>query len=120
MTKLRKLSCDKKKDPVERIIRNMTAKEFVDWLVEYKGLPNGSAENVRMNLDEQFKYHNLQGRLNAGALTAKGMADALDAFWNAAIGDVRNSQASSEVAVVGAVAQGFAAVSAHLRKGGAA
>lgn len=124
MTKARlpKLSCDKHKDPVARKVRDTTAKEFVDWMVKYHGLPKSSVSTVLVNLDEQFKYHNLRGRLQAGALTADKLADSLDAFWNAAIGSVRQDVHSGPTTMetVGAVAQGFAAVSAELRKGGVA
>lgn len=116
-----KLSCDKKLDPIERKIRNLTAKEFVDWMIKYHGLPKGSAETVRMNLDEQYKFHNLNGRLKSNALTAEKMADALDEFWNASIQAVHHgNDQETAMPIISAISQGFSAVSAHLRKGGEA
>lgn len=61
---MKELSCDKKRDPVNRMIRNLTAAEFVAWLVEYHGLPHHAAETVEMNLREQLKWQRLQGRLD--------------------------------------------------------
>lgn len=58
------LSCDERVDPVSRMVRDLTAQEFVDWLIEYHGLPAASASTVEMNLREQYKWHRLQGRLD--------------------------------------------------------
>jgi hypothetical protein len=49
-------------DPVDAMCRAMSAEKFVDWLIEYKGMDEGSRDNVVMNLREQFKWHRLQGR----------------------------------------------------------
>jgi hypothetical protein len=53
---------------VDAMVLNLTPAECVEWLVEYKGLPNDpqTIENVEMNLREQFKWHRLQGRLDQG------------------------------------------------------
>lgn len=58
------MNCDDRKDPVDRMIRDMTAEETVAWMVKYHGLSEGSAETVAMNLREQYKWHRLQGRLD--------------------------------------------------------
>lgn len=47
-------------------------------------------------------------------LTASVLADALDCFWNAAIGSAQNSQEG--MATASAMAEGFAAVSLHLKE----
>lgn len=123
MTKPRfpKLSCDKHKDPVERLVRDCTAKEMVDWMIKHHGLPKGSAETVRSNLDQQFRHHNLRGRLQAGALTAEQLSAGLDAFWNAATQAVHHgNDQETAMPVISAIAQGLAAVAAELRKGDAA
>lgn len=118
MKKLQKLSCDKRKDKISRRIRDLTAKEFVDWLIKYHGLPIQARDNVILNLQQQYDFHRIQGRLENN----KALADGLDAFWNAAIGAVRqdNYSSSQTLETIGAMAQGFAAVAAELRKGGAA
>lgn len=59
-----KLSCDKRKDPVSRLVRDLTPHEVVQWLIDCHGLPFRAAKTVEMNLREQFKYHRLQGRLD--------------------------------------------------------
>lgn len=59
-----KLSCDKRKDPVSRLVRDLTPSEVVSWMVQFHGLPVESAETVETNLRSQFKYHRLQGRLD--------------------------------------------------------
>lgn len=64
------LSCDDREDPVLRAVRDLTAKEVVEWLVKYKGLPESSADNVESNLREQFKWHRLQGRLDHNSTAA--------------------------------------------------
>lgn len=64
------LSCDERADPVDRKIRDLTAEEFVDWLVKYKGLPEEARDNVIMNLREQFCWHRLQGRLDRNTTAA--------------------------------------------------
>lgn len=60
------MKCNERKDPVDQMVRDMTAKEVVDWLVEYHRLPKSSASTVESNLREQFKWHRLQGRLDRG------------------------------------------------------
>jgi len=61
---------DKRPDPVSRLVRNIEAREMVQWLVQYHGLPESSAETVESNLREQFKWHRLQGRLDARPIAA--------------------------------------------------
>lgn len=112
---LKKLSCDKRKDRVSRKIRNVTAKELVDWMIEYHGLPKGSRDTVTRNLQEQFDWHRIQGRLEAN----KPLADALDAFNNSALSHVLNSEQRTDLSVISAMSTGFAAVAAELRKAGA-
>ncbi len=59
-----KLNCDRRKDPVMRMIRDLTPSEFVSWLIEHHGLPVESMRTVEINLRDQFKFHRLQGRLD--------------------------------------------------------
>jgi len=59
-----KLSCELKSDSVLRQIRDLTAEEMVDWLIEFKGLEKSGRDNVISNLNEQFKWHRLNGRLD--------------------------------------------------------
>jgi len=61
---MKTLSCDERPDPVDRAIRDMTPAEFVDWLIEYKGLNPQCRDNVESNLREQYKWHRIQGRLD--------------------------------------------------------
>lgn len=49
-------------------------------------------------------------------ITKTQLADALDNFWNVAIGAARNSQDSTACATVGAIAEGLAAVANTLRE----
>lgn len=49
-------------------------------------------------------------------MTDNKLADALDCFWNAAIGPARDSGDFSTIQTVGAIAEGFAAVSQRLRE----
>lgn len=49
-------------------------------------------------------------------LTAKHLADALDEFWNAAIGNARNRQTETAADVASVMAEGIAAVATALRK----
>ena len=37
---------------------------FVDWLIEYKGMPEASRENTIANLREAFRNWELKGRLD--------------------------------------------------------
>lgn len=55
---------DKRDDPVDRMLRDCTAGEFVEWMVRYHGLSTDSAKTIEINLREQFKWHRLQGRLD--------------------------------------------------------
>jgi hypothetical protein len=48
-------------------------------------------------------------------LTATGLADALDAFWNAALSEARGRDCGNTFATASAMAVGFAAVAAELR-----
>lgn len=59
-----KLSCQKRKDPVARLVMDMTPHEVVQWMIEYHGLPFVCAETIERTLREQFKFHRLQGRLD--------------------------------------------------------
>lgn len=59
-----KLSCQKRADPVDRMVSDLTAEEFVAWLIEYHGLPACARDTVVSNLREQYKWHRLQGRLD--------------------------------------------------------
>lgn len=56
--------CNQRIDPVSRRVRDLSASEFVAWLVEYHGLPASSAKTVEDNLLEQYQWHRLQGRLD--------------------------------------------------------
>ncbi len=49
-------------------------------------------------------------------LTKTDLAEALSCFWNAAIGDAHNRQDSTAFAVIGAMAEGIAAVERRLRE----
>ncbi|MER9524045.1 hypothetical protein NKI96_10715 [Mesorhizobium sp. M0292] len=53
-----------------------------------------------------------------GDLTCAKLADAFACFWNAAIGDAHNRQDSTAFAVVGSMAEGFAAIERRLREHG--
>lgn len=59
-----KHSCDEREDPVERMVRDLTAEEFVAWLVKYHNLPESAGDTVVRNLREQYRWHRLQGRLD--------------------------------------------------------
>lgn len=61
-------SCEDRKDPVDRMLRDCMAKEFTDWMLQYKSLIPAEAENVEVNLREQFKWHRLQGRIDQSPL----------------------------------------------------
>jgi hypothetical protein len=58
--------CNERRDPVARMVSDLSAQEVVEWLIEYHGLNEESAKTVEMNLREQFKWHRLQGRLDRG------------------------------------------------------
>ena len=60
--------CHERRDPVARMVLDLSAQEVVDWLIEFHGLDKGSAKTVEMNLREQFKWHRLQGRLDRGGV----------------------------------------------------
>jgi len=51
-----------------------------------------------------------------GESMEKRLADALDCFWNPAIGAAHDSGSSDVIAVVGAIAQGFGAMAQRLRE----
>lgn len=68
------MKADDRKDPVEQLVRDCSAAEMVEWLVKYKHLHPNEAENVEINLREQFRWHRLQGRLdrcNTAAIIAE-------------------------------------------------
>lgn len=44
-------------------IRPLTAECFVDWLIEYKGLPADARDNVISNLKRDYQLVELQGAL---------------------------------------------------------
>lgn len=51
-------------DPVARMVKDLTAEEVVNWMIESHGLSENSRNTVTFNLKEQFKWHRLQGRLD--------------------------------------------------------
>lgn len=53
-----------RKDPVDRLVADLRAEEFVAWMVEYHGLPTSSAGTVTTNLREQLHWHRLRGRID--------------------------------------------------------
>jgi len=53
--------------------------------------------------------------LSEKPLTAPQLADALDAFWNAALNATRQAQDSTASAVVGAMVEGISAIARELR-----
>ncbi|MDT4889761.1 hypothetical protein FQZ97_1265070 [compost metagenome] len=53
----------------------------------------------------------------SGALTQAELVETLDCFWNAAIGDARQSDDYVVLKTVGAIAEGISAMTNHLREG---
>ena len=51
-------------DPVQDLVRALPAEVFVDWLIEYHGLPETARSVVESNLRTNFRWHRLQGRLD--------------------------------------------------------
>lgn len=74
-----------RKDPVGRMVCDLTAKELVDWMVKYHKLPVDSASTVEMNLREQYKWHRLQGRLDRGFKVLFAIAGLLRIRQNAMV-----------------------------------
>ena len=74
---MKNAECNERKDPVERMVHDLSAEQMVEWLIEYHGLDKFSAETVEMNLREQFRWHRLQGRLDRDDLAAT-MAELLN------------------------------------------
>lgn len=70
-------SVELRKDPVGRMVCDLTATELVDWMVRYHNLPEESAKTVEMNLREQYKWHRLQGRLDRGWRVFAAIAEVL-------------------------------------------
>lgn len=68
-------SVELRKDPVGRMVCDLTPKEFVDWMVKYHGLPADTGETVESNLREQYKWHRLQGRLDRGWRVFSALAE---------------------------------------------
>lgn len=58
------MKCDERTDPVERLVRDCSAQEMVEWMVKHHGLNPDWAETIEINLREQFRWHRLQGRLD--------------------------------------------------------
>lgn len=75
-----------------------------------------------VQLEARFEENRMPGVLMPAPeapLTASRVADALDAFWNAAIGEARNQQVGDALATASVMAEGFRAVAEKLREGGA-
>lgn len=53
-------------DPVDRRVCALTAKHLTDWLIESHGASEHSDVTIEHNLQEQFQWHRLQGRLDRG------------------------------------------------------
>jgi len=54
----------KRPDEYDRLVRDMTAAELVDWMIKYHKLPVDARHTVLHNLEEQYRYHRLRGRLD--------------------------------------------------------
>lgn len=53
-------------DPVQNMVPAFSAHGMTDWLVNHHHLPEGSRKTVESNLQEQFRWHRMQGRLDRG------------------------------------------------------
>lgn len=58
------VECNKRPDPVDRLVKDLKAEEMVDWLIEYHGLRPESRRTVELNLRESLHFHRLRGRLD--------------------------------------------------------
>lgn len=78
---------------------------------------DAAANNRSMNAEIVAR---LQGAPSNAALTPAQLADALNCFWNAAIGDAHNRQSSTAMDAASVMAEGLAAVAARLNEIGGA
>jgi hypothetical protein len=53
----------KREDPVDRLVYDLTAEEFVEWLV-FRGSMDTIEANVVDNLRSAFQAHRLRGRID--------------------------------------------------------
>jgi hypothetical protein len=51
-------------------VRDLTAEEFADWLIQSHGANEGSRSTIEIALRSQFKWHRLQGRLDQRSTAA--------------------------------------------------
>jgi hypothetical protein len=58
------LVCNKRTDPVDRLVKDISAEEIVDWMIEYHGLSKDSRRTVVSNLRDNLHFHRLRGRLD--------------------------------------------------------
>jgi hypothetical protein len=65
--KLKEHASVTREDPVERMVADCTAEEFVDWLIWRGSVEQHEKDTIESNLREQFKWHRLQGRLDRSA-----------------------------------------------------
>jgi hypothetical protein len=63
--------CNKRTDKVDRLVSDMTAAETVAWLVQYHDLPPAAIETVTRNLETQYNWHELSGRLHVGEVNER-------------------------------------------------
>lgn len=59
-----------REDRVDRLVRDMTAAEVVDWLIEYHGLKESSRETAICNIEENQRFHRLRGRIDRSSALA--------------------------------------------------
>lgn len=89
-------------------------------------LPDGMRDQLKAAAKTNKRSMNaeivarLQSSTGDVPLTAAQLSDALDCFWNAAIGDAHNRQSSTAMDAASVMAEGIAAVSNRLKEIGGA
>lgn len=88
-----------------------------DWHFTFEQAADAAQAWQRKKYEEcrefVMQYEKEQGKPTT--LTPELLADALDCFWNAAIGHAHNAQSTLAMDTAGSMAEGFAAIANRLR-----
>lgn len=91
------------------------------WGEEWPAFKNASPDNLHLALAQEVVAlrEELAKHKASDPLTAVGLAEALGAFWNASINEARNRDSIVAIDCASVMSEGFAAVAAQLKGGGA-
>lgn len=106
----------REQDLLEANSRYLEQARAAEYLLDL-ALDRENVMSAMAKVREARLAHLTQSNPDKTPLTAVGLADALECFWNAAIGSAIDRQTTTSMDCASPMAEGFAAVARRLREG---